>query len=110
MIKLLVLAFLLFSVQTMWAQAERWQQHVKYEMDIDVDAEHHQFKGKQKLTYTNNSNDALHKIYYHPYFNAFQPNSMMDERSRTISDPDPRVGSRIANLTPEEFAIIKSYL
>jgi hypothetical protein len=28
---------------------------------------------------------------------------MMDERSRTINDPDPRVGERISKLSPEEY-------
>ena len=34
-------------------------------------------------------------MYYHLYFNAFQPGSMMDVRSRTIEDPDRRVLDRI---------------
>ena len=80
-----------------------WQQHVQYEMNIDMDVNTNQFTGTQKLTYTNNSPDTLHKVYYHLYFNAFQPGSMMDVRSRTIEDPDPRVGYRIADLTPEEI-------
>jgi hypothetical protein len=36
------------------------------------------------------------------YFNAFQPGSAMDVRSRWIDDPDPRVGGRIAELAPNE--------
>jgi hypothetical protein len=32
---------------------------------------------------------------------------MMDVRSRTISDPDPRVGDRIFNLTPDEIGFHK---
>lgn len=72
-------------------------------MEIDMDVEKHQFSGKQKLVYTNNSPDTLTKVYYHLYFNAFQPGSMMDIRSRTIPDPDPRVGDRISKLKPEEI-------
>lgn len=85
------------------AQPDRWQQRCKYEMDIDMDTEKHQFKGKQTLTYYNNSGDELNKVFYHLYFNAFQPGSMMDERSRTINDPDPRVGARISKLKPNEY-------
>ena len=79
-----------------------WQQEVHYTMDIDFDVENHQFSGKQVLKYTNNSPDTLNTVFYHLYFNAFQPNSMMDERSRSIADPDKRVGNRIVNLKESE--------
>ncbi|MFB1021467.1 MAG: hypothetical protein QMC40_01745, partial [Vicingaceae bacterium] len=46
-------------------------------------------------------------VFYHLYFNAFQPNSMMDVRSRLIADPDRRVGSRILNLTQDEIGYQK---
>ncbi|MCB9205132.1 MAG: M1 family metallopeptidase [Flavobacteriales bacterium] len=85
------------------AQHGYWQQHASYQMEIDMDAAKHQFAGKQKLVYTNNSPDTLTKVFYHLYFNAFQPSSMMDVRSRTIPDPDPRVGERISKLKPDEI-------
>jgi len=84
-----------------------WQQHVAYSMDIDMNVETNQFIGKQELIYTNNSPDTLHKVYYHLYFNAFQPGSMMDVRSRTISDPDRRVKDRISKLSPDEIGYQK---
>lgn len=84
-----------------------WQQHVDYTMDIDMDVKTYQYKGTQKLVYTNNSPDALNKVFYHLYFNAFQPNSQMDVRSRNIQDPDRRVGDRISKLTPSEIGYIK---
>ncbi|MBL4586637.1 MAG: M1 family peptidase, partial [Flavobacteriales bacterium] len=80
----------LFISCSIFAQHGYWQQHVSYQMEIDMDVEKHQFSGKQKLTYTNNSPDTLTKVFYHLYFNAFQPESMMDIRSRTIADADPR--------------------
>jgi hypothetical protein len=80
-----------------------WQQEVKYEMDIHLNVKNHQFTGKQKLTYYNNSPDTLHSVYYHLYFNAFQPNSGMDYRSRWLPDPDKRVGDRIQHLKPNEI-------
>jgi len=84
-----------------------WQQHVDYTMDIDMDVKTYQYKGIQKLVYTNNSPDALNKVFYHLYFNAFQPNSQMDVRSRNIKDPDRRVGDRISKLSPSEIGYIK---
>lgn len=83
-----------------------WQQHVDYKMEIDVDVKKYQYKGAQELVYTNNSPDTLHRVYYHLHFNAFQPGSEMDVRSRTIADPDPRVGDRISKLAPNEIGYI----
>ena len=98
---------LLLSIQFVVAQPERWQQRVQYKMDIDFDVKKHQFNGNQTIKYTNNSPDTLDRIFYHLYFNAFQPGSMMDVRSRTISDPDPRVDDRIFKLTPDEIGFHK---
>jgi Peptidase family M1 domain len=81
----------------------RWQQRVEYTMNVDFDAKKHQFKGNQRLIYYNNSSEVLRKAYYHLYFNAFQPNSAMDVRSRNIADPDPRVADRISKLKPDEI-------
>ena len=72
-------------------------------MDIDFDVTSNKFSGTQVLKYYNNSPDTLKKVFYHLYFNAFRPGSMMDIRSRTISDPDRRVMDRIAQL--DEAAI-----
>ena len=44
-----------------------WQQHVDYNMDIDMDVETFQYKGTQKLEYTNNSPDDLNRVFYHLY-------------------------------------------
>ena len=84
-----------------------WQQKVDYKMDIDLNVETHQYKGKQELTYTNNSPDTLYRVVYHLFFNAFQPGSEMDVRSLTIKDPDGRVKDRISKLTPSEIGYIK---
>mgnify|MGYP000748724629 CR=1 FL=1 len=66
------------------AQVDRWQQRAEYQMEIDMNVETHQFTGKQSIKYFNNSPDDLNRVFYHLYFNAFQPGSMMDVRSRTI--------------------------
>jgi hypothetical protein len=85
------------------AQEYRWQQRVAYTMDIRLDVNTHHVTGNQKLVYMNNSPDTLTKVYYHLYFNAFQPGSMMDVRSRNISDPDRRIGDRISKLKEDEI-------
>ncbi|MFO7845009.1 MAG: M1 family metallopeptidase [Balneolaceae bacterium] len=80
-----------------------WQQEVDYKMDIDMDVETNRYEGHQTLTYTNNSPDTLNRVFYHLFFNAFQPNSMMDKRSRTIEDPDSRVRDRIYGYDETEI-------
>src|SRR5690554_3109637 len=102
---LLLLVFCWVSIATTQAQnnTSYWQQHVDYTMDVDVNTTKHQITGTQKLVYTNNSPDELDRVYYHLYFNAFQPGSMMDVRSRTIVDPDRRVGDRISKLSADEI-------
>lgn len=89
------------------AQSGYWQQHVDYKMDVRLDDSKHQYTGTQTLVYTNNSPDTLYRVFYHLYPNAFQPGSMMDVRSRTIEDPDSRVGSRISKLSPDEQGFLK---
>ncbi len=98
---------LLFSFGFLSAQPERWQQHADYEMNIDMDVSKDRYHGTQRITYTNNSPDTLNQVFYHLYFNAFQPGSMMDVRSRTITDADARVSDRISRLKPEEQGWIK---
>ncbi|MBP8794039.1 MAG: M1 family peptidase, partial [Lutibacter sp.] len=68
-----------------------WQQHVNYKMNVDVNVNNYQYKGTQQLTYTNNSPDSLTQVFYHLYFNAFQPGSEMDVRLQNIPDPDGRM-------------------
>ncbi len=65
------------------------------------------FSGKQILTFTNNSPDTLHQVFYHLYFNAFQPGSMMDVRSQELPDPDRRVDDKIGQLEPHEYGILE---
>ena len=84
-----------------------WQQHVDYTMEIDMDVESYQYTGTQKLIYTNNSPDVLYRVFYHLYFNAFQPGSEMDVQSLVSPDPDGRVGDRIGKLKPSEIGYIK---
>ncbi|WP_309609067.1 M1 family metallopeptidase [Flavobacterium sp.] len=96
-----------------------WQQHVDYKMEVCMDVKTYHYKGKQTLVYTNNSPDTLKRVYYHLFNNAFQPNSAMDARVKSIVDPDGRMSkkvkmgdktiqeSRIANLKPNEIGYLK---
>lgn len=87
-----------------------WQQHVDYTMEVDMDVENYQYTGTQKLVYTNNSPDEISRVYYHLYFNAFQPNSEMDVRLQNIQDPDGRMvvdgKSRISQLKENEIGFL----
>jgi hypothetical protein len=110
-----LLLLLCSSIFFCFAQPARWQQAVKYNMNIDMDVNTNRFTGRQKLEYTNNSPDVLHKVFYHLYFNAFQPGSSMDIRSQELGkvsvngrpDWDGRVRDRIAKLKPEEIGYQK---
>ena len=111
--------FILFSIITFncIAQPEnRWQQRANYTMAIDMDAAQNQFKGTQKLEYSNNSDKNLDKVFYHLYFNAFQPGSSMDVRSQELGkikpngtrpDWDSRVLDRISKLKENEIGYQK---
>ncbi len=111
---------MLLALWTGLAQdSDYWQQHADYKMEVVVDAKKYQYKGRQTLVYTNNSNDTLRKVFYHLFNNAFQPGSEMDARASSIADPDRRmvtrtkVGdkevreSRISKLKPDEIGYLK---
>ena len=95
---------LLFAINTVYFNSfSYWQQRVEYNINIDFNHKNHQFLGQQNLIYFNNSPDTINKVFFHLYFNAFQPGSMMDVRSRSIPDPDSRVMDRISNLKKNEI-------
>jgi Peptidase family M1 domain len=114
---------LLFTTLNIFAQKNPnpgyWQQKVDYKMEVSMDVTTYQYKGKQTLVYTNNSPDTLKRVYYHLFNNAFQPNSAMDARIKSIADPDSRMAtkvkqgdktireSRIAALKPDEIGYLK---
>ncbi len=105
--RIIFIALLLISSNLLHAQADRWQQQIECTMNIDFDVKNHQFAGTQKLVYYNNSPDALDKVYYHLYFNAFQPGSMMDMRNQSLPDADGRVKGRIGSLSKSEMGYLK---
>lgn len=117
----LVTAFSLFIVSNSSAQPNRWQQRIKYNIALSLNDAIHQFSGTEKIEYTNNSPDTLKKLFFHLYWNAFQPNSSMDMRSRELGklstrndkkgnplpDWDERVKDRISKLSPTEIGYQK---
>ena len=80
-----------------------WQQHIDYDIQVQLDVDDHTFSSIQNIRYQNNSPDTLDELFFHLYFNAFAPGSMMDERSQSLPDPDRRVGDRIAGLKKDEI-------
>lgn len=113
-----ILSFITVAIN---AQPERWQQRIGYTMNIQVAAQENKLSGTQKIDYWNNSPDTLKRIFFHLYWNAFQPGSMMDVRSRELGktvlfqrkngDPvldwDGRVKDRISKLTEQEIGYQK---
>jgi hypothetical protein len=99
------------------AQPNRWQQRIKYTINVNMDVSTNRFTGTEKIDYWNNSPDTLTRVFFHLYWNAFQPNSSMDVRSRELGktvlsapkgdydglDWDQRVKDRISKLKPDEI-------
>ncbi len=111
----IVVTLLFFQVGLLSLSAQNqtnyWQQHVDYTMEVAMDVENYQYSGTQKLVYTNNSPESLNRVFYHLYFNAFQPGSEMDVRLQNIADPDDRMTtsektSRIAALSESEMGYL----
>ena len=106
--RVLITSILLMSFYLqVLSQDGYWQQNIKYDMSIDFDHKSHQFDIRQEITYFNNSPDDLSKVYMHLFYNAFQPGSMMDVRSRSIADPDSRVMDRIYHLDKDDIGFQK---
>lgn len=116
--KLLIVSLFTLSISAIaTAQSDRWQQRIKYNIDVKMDVATNRFAGTEKLEYTNNSPDTLKRLFLHLYWNAFQPNSSMDVRSRELGktligksrngedlyDWDARVKDRISKLTDAEI-------
>tara|TARA_B100001287_G_scaffold102614_1_gene86204 strand:- start:2586 stop:4406 length:1821 start_codon:yes stop_codon:yes gene_type:complete len=84
-----------------------WQQSVNYKMEVDIDVKTFKYSGRQDLLYTNNSPDSLKKVFYHLYFNAFQPESEMSVRVKTGKDKNTRFDTDIDSLRPDEIGYLK---
>lgn len=105
--KLLFNIFILVFGCSFAQQNAYYQQYAKYKMDIDVDAAHFSYHGKQEIQYTNNSPDELSVVYFHLYWNAFRKGSMMDQRVQNQGkNADGRLAingvSRLADIPDQE--------
>ncbi|MEY4053590.1 MAG: hypothetical protein RL034_508, partial [Bacteroidota bacterium] len=118
--KILLFAFVcsfVMHTSLLMAQPDRPQQRIKYTIQANMDVVTNKINGTEKIVYTNNSADTLNKIFFHTYWNAFQPGSSMDIRSRELGqtqirpasrmsdglDWDARVKDRISKLSPSEI-------
>ncbi len=108
--RVVALFALALSVAATAQNTAYWQQEANYTMDVTMDVNTFQYQGTQQISYTNNSPDALNQVFYHLYFNAFQPGSEMDARLSNIADPDGRMmedkKSRISSLSPDEIGFL----
>lgn len=108
--RVVALFALALSVAATAQNTHYWQQKANYTMDVTMDVNTFQYQGTQQISYTNNSPDALNQVFYHLYFNAFQPGSEMDARLSSIADPDGRMmedkKSRISPLSPNEIGFL----
>jgi hypothetical protein len=108
--RVVALFALALSVAATAQNTHYWQQEANYTMDVTMDVNTFQYQGTQQISYTNNSPDALNQVFYHLYFNAFQPGSEMDARLSNIADPDGRMmedkKSRISPLRPNEIGFL----
>ena len=89
------------------AHAQYWQQKVDYTMEVALDAETSRYSGTQKLVYTNNSPETHHKVYYHLYFNAFQPGSEMAVRLKNAADKNRRFKVDVNSLSIEQQGFLR---
>lgn len=101
-----VLTLLLFAA-SFQSHAQYWQQAVDYTMEVTLDTETANYSGTQSLVYTNNSPETLHKVFYHLYFNAFQPGSEMAIRLKNSPDRNGRFKVNLDSLTKEQQGFLK---
>ena len=89
--------------------AQYWQQKVDYTMSVELEAESANYSGTQKLVYTNNSPETLSKVFYHLYFNAFQPGSDMAIRLKNGGDKNGRFKVNIDSLSLDQSGFLNVY-
>ena len=61
-----------------------WQQVVRYDIDVSLNAREHTLDGIERLTYINNSPDTLHFIWMHVYPNAYRDRHSVYAREAEI--------------------------
>ena len=96
----------LLSITT-HVNSQYWQQSVDYTMSVSLDEKTSNYSGKQKLIYKNNSPETLHKVFYHLYFNAFQPGSEMAVQLKNSPDKNTRFDVNLDSITKDQQGFLK---
>ncbi|MCW5920906.1 MAG: M1 family metallopeptidase [Saprospiraceae bacterium] len=97
------IVFLFAQLTSLSAQvpAGYWQQRVEYQIDIRLDDQTHAVQGREKLKYFNNSPDTLRRVFFHLYWNAFQPNSANAQWAKRLQDAE--TSRQYTEMKPEEM-------
>ena len=99
--------FALTLLSTSFVSAQYWQQAVDYTIEVALDHKTAQYIGNQTVIYTNNSPETLHKVFFHQYFNAFNPGSEMAIRLKNAGDKNGRFKVDIDSLSPKQQGYLK---
>ena len=102
----LLLIFIGFLI-SIPAFGQYWQQAVDYNIEVDMNHETAQYKGTETVIYTNNSPETLYKVFFHLYYNAFQPGSEMAIRLKNAADKNRRFKVDIDSLKPKQQGFLK---
>jgi hypothetical protein len=94
---------LLFGIPALFSQHNTWQQKADYNIAIDYNIQNDNYLGTESIQYINRSADTLNKVYFHLYFNAFQPGSDMDVFVQNIPDPQRGLDWKLKYLTSSEI-------
>ena len=104
--KRILIFFFLFFISA-HVNSQYWQQSVDYTMSVSLDSKTSNYSGTQKLIYKNNSPETLHKVFYHLYFNAFQPGSEMAVQLRNSPDKNTRFKVNLDSISKEQEGFLK---
>ena len=96
----------LLSITT-HVNSQYWQQSVDYTMSVSLDEKTSNYSGEQKLIYKNNSPETLYKVFYHLYFNAFQPGSEMAVQLKNSPDKNTRFDVNLDSITKDQQGFLK---
>jgi hypothetical protein len=101
------ISLVILSIFTLgiYAQGGYWQQKVAYTIDATLDDKKGTLKGKENLTYFNNSPDDLEEIYFHMYWNAFQLGSHAIQHNLEMGEPE--TVDKLSKLTKKDEGYIK---
>jgi hypothetical protein len=70
--KVIIFFFFCLSILLAEAQNTYWQQTADFNISVTLNDKEHSLTGFEKITYTNNSPDTLHFIWFHLWPNAYK--------------------------------------